>query len=577
MPSYSRLLYLNQNECYRNSYLRVSKDIAAVYKHNKIIAGLPRGVESRYKVSGLPNSYAVIGMMWGDEGKGRIVDNLLEDMLNVKGIKQAYVIRFQGGSNAGHTVYKDGRKIALHQLPSGILYSQAIGVMDSGMVIHLEDLQTEIIDAEKIVGDLRGKLVLSEDAMLCTDLERAEEVFMREKSGGKSKGGTGRGMSQTVAHYIDRQGAVVVDLLDENWRVRFAKKYDIYERDLRAWDKDLATIEVPDFRETRKQKKAMIRKVGSKKEYLKRLQKVRDWFLKRDSSRSKNQRIIQNTFPLHQKIESLLISGHAWAIFEGAQAVGLHFRLGRRPDVTATDTSMTGIKDSTDHYTREMIGDGIGVFKATYDSSVGQVKPLTIVSLPKDDLLSKDKLKVGDEWKNWTDEDYWRKIQKLKGLSPEQKYAAWIREVAGEKGTTTGRYREICYLDLAPLRFNAKMGEVTMLAVTHLDIARKDHTIKVCTHYTDSAEKYHPYQPGQKRQQGLKPHYVELPGFDGRVVRRARNFIDLPDNAKKFLAFIQRQVGLPIIMVSTGPNRENALKLPRYKDKKKFFSDLSLI
>ena len=228
MPSYSRLLYLNQNECYRNSYLRVSKDIAAVYKHNKIIAGLPRGVESRYKVSGLPNSYAVIGMMWGDEGKGRIVDNLLEEMLRDKEIRQAYVIRFQGGSNAGHTVYKDGRKIALHQLPSGILYPQAIGVMDSGMVIHLEDLQTEIIDAEKIVGDLRGKLILSEDAMLCTDLERAEEVFLREKSGGKSKGGTGRGMSQTVAHYIDRQGTVVADLLDENWRVRFAKKYDIY-------------------------------------------------------------------------------------------------------------------------------------------------------------------------------------------------------------------------------------------------------------------------------------------------------------------------------------------------------------
>src|SRR3989344_341176 len=573
MPSYSRLLYLNQNELYRSSYLRVSKDIDAIYKHNKIIVGLPTGVESRYKKTALPNSFAVIGMMWGDEGKGRIVDNLLEDMLNVKGIKKAYVIRFQGGSNAGHTVYKDGRKIALHQLPSGIVYRQAIGIMDSGMVIHLEDLQTEIIDAEKIVGDLRGKLVLSEDAMLCTDLERAEEVFLREKSGGKSKGGTGRGMSQTVAHYIDRQGTVVADLFDENWKVRFAKKYDIYERDLSAWDIDLFTIEVPDFRETRKQKKAVIRKVGSKKEYLKRLQTVREWFLKRDSSRPKNQKIIQNTFPLHQTIESLLIKGRAGTIFEGAQAVGLHFRLGRRPDVTATDTSMTGIKDSTAYYTREMIGDGVGVFKATYDSSVGAVKPLTIISLPKDDLLSKVKSTVGEAWKNWTGEDYWREIQKLKGLSSEQKYAAWIREVASEKGTTTGRYREICYLDLAALRFNAKMGEATMLAVTHLDIARKDHVIKVCTHYTDERGHYHPYQPGQKRQQGLKPHYVELPGFDGRAVRKARKFAELPDNAKRCLAFIQRQVGLPITIVSTGPNRENALKVPRYKNKKKYFAN----
>ena len=112
-----------------------------------------------------------------------------------------------------------------------------------------------------------------------------------------------------------------------------------------------------------------------------------------------------------------------------------------------------------------------------------------------------------------------------------------------------------------------------MLAVTHLDIARKDHVIKVCTHYTDERGHYHPYQPGQKRQQGLKPHYVELPGFDGRAVRKARKFAELPDNAKRFLAFIQRQVGLPITIVSTGPNRENALKVPRYKNKKKYFAN----
>ncbi len=572
MPLFSRLLYLNQSECYRNSHLKVSKDIDAVYKRNKIVIGLPTGVESRYKKTALPNTYAIIGMMWGDEGKGRIVDNLLEEMLRDKRIKQVYVIRFQGGSNAGHTVYKDGRKIALHQLPSGILYPQAIGIMDSGMVIHMEDLQTEIINAEKIVGDLQGRLILSEDAMLCTDLERAEEVFLREKSSGKSSGGTGRGMSQTVAHYIDRQGTVVTDLFDKNWKDRFAKKYDIYERDLRAWDKDLSTIDVPDFRETRKLKKATTRKVGSKKEYLKRLQSVRDWFLKRDSSGSKKQKIIQNTFPLHQTIETQLIQGSAGAVFEGAQAVGLHFRLGRRPDVTATDTSMTGIKDSTAYYTREMVGDGIGVFKATYDSSVGQVKPLTIITLPKDDLLANAKSKVGDKWKNWTEQDYWEEIQKLKGLNSEQKYAAWIREVAGEKGTTTGRYREICYLDLAALRFHAKMGEVTMLAATHLDIARKDHVIKICTHYTDNAGNYRPYQPGQKRQNGLKPHYVELSGFDGQLVRKAKNFNKLPENAKKFLSFIQKQVGLPITIVSTGPNRENALKVPRYNDKKKYFN-----
>ncbi|OGK13494.1 hypothetical protein A3A93_01370 [Candidatus Roizmanbacteria bacterium RIFCSPLOWO2_01_FULL_38_12] len=559
MSSYSRLLYIHQNELYHNAHKRVSEDIQAVYKRNKIAVGLPKGVKSRYAISGLPNSYAVIGMMWGDEGKGRIVDNLLEKLLTNPGIKNAYVVRFQGGSNAGHTVYKDRHKIPLHQLPSGILHSRSVNIMDSAMVIHMEDLQTEIIDAEAIVGDLQERLVLSEDAMLSTDLERAEEVFLREKTLGKSKGGTGRGMSQTVAHYIDRQGFIVADLFEKNWKARFSKKYDTYKRDFAAWDHDLATTDVPDFRQTRKQKKPLTRKVGTKKEFLERLHNVRNWFLKRDSKLSKKQRLIQNTFPIHHQIEDFLVSRKASVVFEGAQAVGLHFRLGRRPDVTSTDTTMTGIKDSTAYYTREMIGDGIGVFKATYDSSVGQVKPMTIINLPKDDLLLKVKQKIGDTWKNWNDEDYWREIKKLKSLSVEQKYAAWIREVAKEKGTTTGRYREICYLDLAAMRFNAKMSEVTMLAVTHLDIARKDHAIRVCTHYTDSKGRNSPYQPGQKRQKGLKPHYVDLPGFDGRQVQKAKRFDELPENAKKFLAFIQRQVGLPITIVSTGPNREDVV------------------
>jgi adenylosuccinate synthase len=76
--------------------------------------------------------------------------------------------------------------------------------MDTGMIIHLEDLQTEIVDAEKIVGDLRGKLFLSQDAILCTDLERAEEALNKVKNGGKSEGGTGRGISPAYANYYSR-------------------------------------------------------------------------------------------------------------------------------------------------------------------------------------------------------------------------------------------------------------------------------------------------------------------------------------------------------------------------------------
>ena len=553
--------------------MRVEDDFDAVYNRDEVVVGWPEGIRSIPARLGRPNSTAVIGMCWGDEGKGRIVDNILEETLKIPGVKLAYVVRFQGGSNAGHTVYRDGKKVPLYQIPSGIMFPEAVGIMDQGMIIHMEDLQTEIEDAERIVGDLRGKLVLSEDAMLCTDLERAEEVFNRQKTSGKSSGGTGRGIAPTVAHYMDRQGNLVCDLMGESWEDVFAAKYDRYEKDFGTWGFSLADMDVPDLRATRDQKGPISRKIGSKQDFIDRMRSVRTWYLEREASVPDGQQMIQNTFPLHHEIDSKLQSRTAGFLAEGSRAVGLHPRLGRAPDITTTDTTLNGIKPGTGYWTSQMLGPAYGVFKITYDGSVGAGKPITHIPLPKNvDVLADVKAQMQDEWKTWGPQEYWTAIDALEGLSPEQKHAAWIQYVANEKGTTTGRYRDICYLDLAMLRFNAKVGGVSMLAGTHLDIARAGEPIRVCTHYTDEYGNNVPYQPGIKRQEGLTPQYIDLPGFDGEEVARAQDFIQLPDNAQRFLAFVQRQLGLPITFVTTGPERHNALHVPKVRDKNQYFA-----
>ncbi len=517
----------------------VQKDIDRIYNQEQVTVGMPMGAEIILNALSREHTVAIVGAQLGDEGKGRIVDNKLEQILSIPGMQMAYVVRFQGGSNAGHTVYTpEGRKIPLHQVPSSINEDRAVGIMDSGMVVHMEDLKTEIEDGEAIVGDLRNRLYLSEEAKLVTDLERAEEVVNRFKSSGKSGGGTGRGISPTYANDLSRLGTHVKDLMAENWREVYAARYDRYAKEFAVHNYDIATMQVPDLRATRDQKKAVTRNLGTMDEFLDRLESVRNWYIERDASQPDQPSMIQNTFLMHQEMYNNLNAG---VLFEGAQAVGLHHAIGRLPDVTSSDTSINGIAAGTKLWKAQDIREKIGVMKLTYMSSVGSVHMATDLMLPR---------------KAITDES---------GLTGAQKFGAWVREEAHEYGTTTGRPRDICLLDLELMRYNIRMGGIEMLAGTHLDIAREDMPIKVCTHYVDSTGQRVAYQPGVEHQENLTPVYVDLPGWDGAAAQQARTFDELPDNAKKFLAFVQAQTATPITAVTNGPQREQLVEIPRWE------------
>lgn len=464
----------------------------------------------------------------GDEGKGRLVDNKIESLLKKRGVKSVCVIRFQGGNNTGHTVEKDSIKLALHLVPSCVMYKRASGIMDRGMVIHPADLKTEILYVEKKVISLKNRLFLSDDAILCTDLERAEEVLNRVKTG-RAKGGTGRGISPAYAHHYDRLGLKIYDLLADNWKEILSNHYNQYQKMFAAFGVNLATTEVPDYEKTLKSGKETSQTVGSKKEFIKKLAEARSWLIKRN--------IIGNTYLMHKNLDkdpSIAI------IFEGAQALGLDPWLGTRPDTTSSNTSVYGVREGTAYWLPHQIKQNIGIFKIVYSSSVGARRMPTHVDLPKN---------LADLPKN---------------ASSEQKWAAFVREEGHEYGTTTGRPRDITHLDLAFITYNARMSGVNMLAGTHLDIAREDHIIKVCTHYTNKKGEEVAYQPGLRYQENVIPNYVELPGWDGMRCRTAKRKDQLPKNALKFLSFVKKHTGFPIVAVTTGPKRENFIALAGY-------------
>jgi adenylosuccinate synthase len=487
----------------------MTHDLLRIYAHHDVQVGWPKNTKGKFDHLAREDTAGVIGAIFGDEGKGRIVDNKIQSLLERDHVEQAYVIRFQGGNNSGHSLEKDGIKLALHVIPSMVFEPRGIGIIDRGMTIHPEDLKTEYdyVEAQLEPGFLKNRVLVSNEAKVCTDIERAEEVLNRERSGA-AKGGTGRGMSPTEAHIIDRTGFRMHSLTADNWAEQFGDYYDMREKEFAAHGKDLSEAVVPDYKNTLQSHAEEKRTVGKKQEFLGRLGEARTWMMQHD--------MVQNTARIHQDI---FYDTHAAVIFEGAQAMGLHVALGSLPDVTCTDTSLNGITAGTGFWLPEQVKDRTAVFKGAYESSVGARKPLTLMDNT--------------------------------GLAEK------IRHEAHEYGTTTKRPRDILYVDLPRMAFNLYASGTETLVSTHMDVSWEDTPVKVATHYENANGEIVLYQPGLMFQEGLTPHYEELPGWDGVAARAAQTFEELPENAQKYLAFIEARTGVPIVAATIGPDREH--------------------
>ena len=148
----------------------------------------------------------IVGAQWGDEGKGKIVDLLSENV--------DIVARYQGGPNAGHTVVIEGQELILHQIPSGILRPHTICVIGNGVVVDPKVLQDEIDFIESKGIEIGNRLLISERAHIITSYHRYLDQIKEEAVGERKIGTTGRGIGPSYVDKFDRRGVRFVDLLD---------------------------------------------------------------------------------------------------------------------------------------------------------------------------------------------------------------------------------------------------------------------------------------------------------------------------------------------------------------------------
>ncbi|RMA97246.1 adenylosuccinate synthase [Hydrogenothermus marinus] len=157
----------------------------------------------------MDNSLVILGSQWGDEGKGKIVDLLAEDF--------EYIVRYQGGSNAGHTVIVGDKKYALHLIPSGILHEGKKNIISNGMVVSFEELLKEMDKVKEVVGDFEGKLFISDRVHIVFPHHKILDM-LSEKAKGKNKVGTTlKGIGPAYMSKYARTGIRIADLYDPNY------------------------------------------------------------------------------------------------------------------------------------------------------------------------------------------------------------------------------------------------------------------------------------------------------------------------------------------------------------------------
>lgn len=469
----------------------------AVYKSNNLF-GINKTIASNplSQASKRANSVAIVGGVLGDEGKGRVTDEFTYEFL--RNHKQVIHYRDNGGANAGHTIEIKNTKIVLHQIGSGIMQKGCTVILGKGMVLHPIDLLKEIQLVKKAAnGKVPANLVIDEMATLSLDTHRAYETALKMRLG--DTGSTGRGIATAYADLLYRHPLRMKDLLSRGYRQSLSDHYQRYADTIKGLGYDMSKIAVTRLKEDDQP-------VGNEKDFIEILTEAR--------------KILKiYTKPAYEIIQKEWNSTTPF-VFEKAQAMGLDAKWGTYPDVTASDCTLEGIKSSTEGIVQpERIAIKSAVIKATYTSSVG-------------------KRRMPTEIKN--------------------KLATRIRKDANEYGATTGRPRDILYIDLPMISFLFENGKIDYLVMTHMDISYPDTPIRVCIDYKLKGKSV-PYRPDLNYLEQVEPVYFDLPSWDGASLQGVSKISDLPQEALKYIAFISKALNTQILMITNGPKRHQSI------------------
>jgi len=416
----------------------------------------------------------LLGLQWGDEGKGKIVD-VLTSNYNI-------IARFQGGPNAGHTLVFNGKKHILHTIPSGIFHKNSINLVGNGVVIDPVIFKNELDKLSEQGVDFSKSLVISRKAHLILPTHRLLDAAS-EASKGKAKiGSTLKGIGPTYMDKTGRNGIRVGDLELDNWENKYkalSKKHqsmiDFYNVDI---EYDLAELEAEFF-------KAI--------EVLKSLEFIDSEEYLEQAKKNK---------------KSILA--------EGAQGSLLDIDFGTYPFVTSSNTTAAGACTGLG-VSPNSIKEVFGIFKA-YTTRVGS-GPFPTELFDKNGKIM---AKVGNEF-----------------------------------GATTGRPRRCGWLDLVALRYACQINGVTQLMMMKADVLSGFKKLKICTAYSYKGNiiKHLPYNI---EPHNISPIYTDFEGWEEDLTNM-ENKSNLPKSLTRYIDFLEKELGVPIKIVSVGPDRKQTI------------------
>lgn len=422
----------------------------------------------------------LLGLQWGDEGKGKVVDVLTP--------QYDIIARFQGGPNAGHTIEFDGKKFILHTIPSGIFNNNTTNVIGNGVIIDPLILQKEISTLVENGINVEKNLLVSRKAHLILPTHRLLDAVYEKAKGENKIGSTLKGIGPCYTDKVSRNGIRVGDIEYSAFDKRYNNVRDRHIRIIEQYDTDYEKIIIDgktfsdyesQWHDTLKNLKAL-KKINS------------EYYLNKQLAAGKK------------------------ILAEGAQGTLLDVDFGSYPFVTSSNTTAAAVCIGLGVAPKN-IGKVFGIFKA-YCTRVGSGPFPT-------ELFDND----GDT----------------------------LRKVGNEFGSTTGRPRRCGWLDIPGLKYAIMLNGVTELMMMKSDVMNQFHKIKVATEYMYNG-KITDEIPFDEAEESVSPVYTSLQGWFTDSIDSS-TYEELPPELKSYVKFIEESVGIPIKLISFGPDRKETI------------------
>ena len=426
----------------------------------------------------MSKNVVVLGTQWGDEGKGKVVDLLTE--------RAQYVVRYQGGHNAGHTLVINGEKTVLHLIPSGILRENVTSIIGNGVVLAPDALMKEMGELEARGIPVRERLLLSEACPLILPYHVALDNACEKARGAKAIGTTGRGIGPAYEDKVARRGLCVGDLFNkETFAVKLKEIVDYHNFQLVNYYK----VEAVDYQAT-------LDYVLSIADILTAM--VVDVSELLDGARKRGDLIM----------------------FEGAQGTLLDIDHGTYPYVTSSNTTAGGVAT----------GSGIGPRYVDY--VLGIVKAYST--------------RVGA------------------GPFPTELFdetGEYLCKQGNEFGATTGRRRRTGWLDAVAVRRAVQINSLSGFCLTKLDVLDGLKEVKICVGYRMPDGREVDTTPlAAEGWEGIEPIYETMPGWS-ETTFGVKEHSKLPQAALNYIKRIEEVTGVPVDIISTGPDRTETMIL----------------